>query len=168
MARKKVSAPQPYGSWDEADEALREIGELQRSIEAAEHEMQRLIDAAKEQAGEATQANRLRISELEQRLNAFADSRLEEFAKAKTRELTFGFIGFRKSTKLTLPRGGKLAELMRKLKEMHMADCIIYPEPKIDKEALKKYPPGEILAAGAGLEITDNFWYETKREEIVG
>ena len=48
MARKKVSAPQPYGSWDEADEALREIGELQRSIEAAEHEMQRQIDAAKE------------------------------------------------------------------------------------------------------------------------
>lgn len=166
MTRKKVSMPKPFDSWEEADEALREIGERQRAIEAAEHRMQESIDAAKERAGEETQADRLRIAELEQRLNAFADSRMEEFGKAKSRELTFGFIGYRKSTKLTLPRGGKLEELMRRLRERKMSDCIINPAPKIDKEALKKYPPAEILEVGAGLEITDNFWYECKREEL--
>lgn len=167
MARKKVENIKPFAGWDEADEALREIGELQRVIEAAEHRMQEAIDAAKENAGAETQDSRLKISELEQRLSAFADSRREEFSKIKSRELSFGFVGYRKSTKLTLPRGGKLAELMRKLQERKMGDCIIHPPAKIDKEALKKYPPGEILEVGAGLEILDTFWYECKREEIL-
>lgn len=166
MARKKVEGPKPFDNWEEADEALRQIGEAQRAIEAAEHRMQEKIDAAKETAGIESLPHRTAISELEQRLDAFADTKREEFAKVKTREMNFGSVGYRKSTKLTLPRGGKLAELMRKLQARHMGDCIITPPAKVDKEALKKYPPSEILAVGAGLEITDNFWYECKREEI--
>ena len=41
-----------------------------------------------------------------------------------------------------------------------MKECVVYPEPKIDKEATKKYSPGEIAAVGAKLEVEDVFGYE--------
>lgn len=167
MARQKVEAPRPYASWDEADEGLRQIGEAQRAIEAEEHRMQEAIDSAKEDAAAASLPFRTLIRDAEQRLNAFAEANREELGKRKSRELNYGILGYRKSTKVVLPRGeSKVMELIRRLRERGMGDCVTQPMPKVDKEALKKYPPNDIIEIGASLDVQDTFWYEVKREEL--
>lgn len=167
MARKKVEAPKPFESWEQADEALRQIGEAQRAIEAEEHKMQETIDLAKEAAAAASLPYRELIRGLEPRLNAFCDLNREQMGARKSKELNYGILGYRKSTRVVLPRGAaKIAAIVAKLRSLGMSDCIVTPPPKIDKEALKKYPPNDIVAVGANLDVQDTFWYEVKREEI--
>lgn len=167
MARKRVDAPVGLESWDAADEALREIGSAQRAIEKAEHRMQNAIDEAKEAAAAESAPYRERIAELESRLSVFAEVHRDELGNRKSRELNYGTLGYRKSTRLILPRAAaKMAELIKKLRSSGMGDCIIRPAERIDKEALKKYPPNDIIAVGAGLDVQDTFWYEVDREKI--
>lgn len=168
MKRVKVEAPKPYATWDEADEALRQIGEAQRAIEAEEHRMQEEIDLAKEKAAAASLPYRTLIGDLEQRLAAFAELNREGLGSRKSREMNYGMLGYRKSTKVVLPRGAaKVLEIIKKLRARGMGDCIITPAEKIDKDALKKYPPNDIVDIGASLDVQDAFWYEVKREAIV-
>jgi phage host-nuclease inhibitor protein Gam len=167
MARQKIEAPRPFASWEEADEALRQIGEAQRAIEAAEHTMQEAIDLAKEAAAAASLPYRELIRSLEPRLNVFCDLRREDMGARKSIELNYGVLGYRKSTKVVLPRGAaKVAEIINKLRGRGMTDCIITPAARIDKDALKKYPPNDIIDVGASLDVQDTFWYEVKREEL--
>lgn len=169
MARMKVSPPKPFNSWEESDEALRQIGEAQRAIEAEENRMQEKIDLAKEEAAAASLPYRELIRSLEPRLHAFCDLNREAMGTRKSKELNYGFLGYRKSTKVVLPRGAaKVAEIIKKLRGRGMTDCIITPAERIDKDALKKYPPNDIVDVGASLDVTDTFWYEVKREEITG
>lgn len=167
MARMKVEAPRPFESWEQADEALRQIGDAQRAIEAEEHRMQEAIDQAKEAAAAASLPYQELIRSLEPRLSAFAETNRDQMGARKSRELNYGSLGFRKSTRVTLPRGAaKIAEIIARLKGRGMNDCIVTPPAKIDKDALKKYPANDIVEVGAGLDVQDIFWYEVKREEL--
>lgn len=167
MSRKRIEQPTPYNSWEEADEGPRNIADAQRAIEKAEHTMQEAIDGAKEAAATETAPFRALIAEEEARLSAYAEAHRDEMGKRKSMDLNYGTVGYRKSTKVMLPRGAaKVVEIIKKLKSLNMGDCVIQPAEKIDKETLKKYPPNDIVAAGAGLDVKDVFWYETKREEI--
>ena len=167
MARKRIEPPEMLGGWDEVDGALRRIGDLQRGIERAEMDMQAVIDAAKADAATNTKPAREEIARLEGQLSLYADLHREELGKKKSRELNHGSIGYRKSTKALLPRAeSKLLDIIRLLREKGMTDCIISPPPKIDKEALKKYPPNDVISVGANLEIKDTFWYEVTRDEL--
>ena len=95
---------------------------------------------------------------LEQALREFAMLHRADLGKAKSRTLTFGKVGFRQSTRLTLPRGvEKIKTIIEELLRRGMKECVVYPEPKIDKDALKKYSAGEIAEVGAKLEVEDVF-----------
>lgn len=168
MARKRVDAPVGLDNWEAADDALREIGNAQRLIEAAEHSMQDAIDAAKERAAVETAPYRQRIAELESRLSVFAETHRDDLGSRKSREMNYGTLGYRKSTRLILPRAAaKVAQIIEKLRANGMGDCIIKPAEKIDKDALKKYPPNDIIEVGAGLDVQDTFWYEVDREKLM-
>lgn len=165
--RRRVQGVVPYKNWEEADEGLRVIGEAQREIEKINHAMQEKIDNAKEEAAAAAAPYQTVIKESEQRLKKFAEGATDDMDGKKSRELNYGFLGFRKSTKLTLPRGARLvAEIIAKLRKRGMTDCIITPPEKINKDALKKYPANDVIEVGAGLDVQDTFWYETKRDVV--
>lgn len=167
MKRVKVEGPKAYATWEEADEALRQIGEAQRAIEAEEHKMQEQIDLAKERAAAASQPYQALIGDLEQRLAVFAEVNRDDLGVRKSRELNYGMLGYRKSTKVVLPRGAaKVLEIIKKLRDRGMGDCVITPAERVDKDALKKYPPNDIVDIGASLEVKDAFWYEVKREAL--
>ena len=90
-----------------------------------------------------------------------------DLGKAKSRTLTFGKVGFRQSTRLTLPRGvEKVKTIIEELLRRGMKECVVYPEPKIDKDALKKYSAGEIAEVGAKLEVEDVFGYDVDEEAL--
>jgi phage host-nuclease inhibitor protein Gam len=167
MTRKRIDPPKLLGGWDEVDGALRRIGDLQREIELEEAAMQESIDKAKNDAADRAKPAKDEITKLEAQLSLFADLHRDDLGKKKSRELNHGVVGYRKSTKAVLPRGeSKLLEIIRRLREKGMTDCIISPSPKIDKDALKKYPPNDVVEVGASLEVTDTFWYEVTRDEL--
>lgn len=168
MARKRIEPIPALKSWDDVDLKLAEIGELQRATESIEADMQRTIDEAKLKADMSAAPHYKRITELETQIKQYVDDHSDELGGKKSKSLTFGMVGYRKSTKVVLPRAAaKLKEIITQLRARGMGDCVVTPAPRVDKDALRKYPPNDVLAVGAGLTTNDVFWYEVDRERLV-
>src|SRR2546430_2356396 len=101
MARKRVEGA-ALQNYQDADQVLRKIGELDRKIGAIEASTNEAIDHAKyivKQAGEPLQAIK---TKLERQLKELCETNRADFAQVRTRELTFGSIGLRKSWKVMI------------------------------------------------------------------
>lgn len=167
MARKRVDT-EALTSWNDVSGALAEIGGIERDIQGVEIQMQQKIDAAKAEAAEACRPLLERKARLETQIAAYADTNRDDLGDRKSKTLYFGTVGYRKSTKIILPRAAaKLAEIVIRLRARGMQDCIVTKPESVDKEALKKYPEKEILDVGATLDIKDAFWYEIDREHLI-
>ncbi|WP_298024555.1 host-nuclease inhibitor Gam family protein [uncultured Dysosmobacter sp.] len=168
MARKRVEDNVPaLESWDDVNQALATIGDNMRTVEGFEADMQEKIDAAKAEAEAKSRVYIEGIKRLEVQIKEYAEAHRDDMEGRKTKALNFGSVGFRKSTKITLPKAGaKLAAIIEKLRSKGMDDCIRCPSPTVDKEALRKYPAADIVDAGAGIKVDDVFWYEPDREKL--
>jgi phage host-nuclease inhibitor protein Gam len=154
-------------SWDDVDLCLAELAEKQRAIELIEAGMQEGIDNLKLAADMQADPEKKRIGYLEKQILLYTDAHMDDLDGKKTKVLTFGKLGYRKSTKVKLPKAAaKLAEIIRALRNKGMTDCIVTSPEKIDKEALKKYAANDITAVGAGLDVQDVFWYEPDRAKL--
>lgn len=167
MARQKVRSALTLGSWKEADEALRQIGENRRDIAAIENVMNEQIADAKAAADAKVRPIREQTAMLETAIRDYSIAHRADMGKSKSKTMTFGKVSFRQSTRLILPRGAeKVKAIIEELLRRGMKACVVYPEPKIDKEALKKYSPTEIADIGAKLEVEDVFGYEVDEEAL--
>ena len=158
----------PIRDLSEADEALAEIAEIDRAIEAANHQLNEDIDSLKKE----TQAEIEPILQRKEILGAglanFAElNKGDLFKDRKSRELGFGVIGFRKSTSLALLR--KLCstwkEVLGKLREYGFRDAIrVKEEP--DKEAMSEWPKERLELVGVQRVEKDEFFYEISQEKL--
>ena len=151
MARKRVVEAPSLHSWEDVNDALRQIAEAQIALGEIQSDMQKQILGAQKVAEEQSKP-----------LN-------DNVAKLERETLTFGEVGFRLSTSVSLPRAKeKLEEIIRRLKSRQMTDCIVVEE-KVSKEALKKYGEDTVNAVGATWKQSDVFGYEVniaKLEQI--
>ena len=165
MARKRVIEEPTLKPWEDVNDALRQIAEAQIALGDIESDMQKQIIVAEEQSKPIKDAQ----ARLEREIKAFVTEHRDEMGKAKTMTLTFGEVGFRLSTSISLPRAKeKLKEIIRRLKSRQMHDCIVVEE-KISKDALKKYGEDTVNAVGATWKQSDVFGYEVniaKLEQI--
>ena len=142
MARKRVIEAPALKTWEDVNDALRQIIGAQKVAE------------------EQTKPYRDSVARLEREIKAFVTDHRDELGKGKSRVLTFGEVGFRLSTSVSLPRAKeKLEEIIRRLKSRQMTDCIIVEE-KVSKEALKKYGEDTVNAVGATWKQSDVFGYD--------
>ena len=149
MARKRVIEAPSLKSWEDVNDALRQIAEATIILGDIESEMQKQIVGAQKAAEQQSKPHNDRI----------ADHR-DEMGKGKSKVLTFGEVGFRLSTSISLPRAKeKLEEIVRRLKARQMTDCIVVKE-EVGKEALKKYGEDTVNAVGATWKQRDVFGYE--------
>lgn len=81
----------------------------------------------------------------------------------KSKEMVFGKVGFRLSTKIILPKA--IEPVIEALKRNRMLDCIATKET-VSKDILRTYSPETILLVGGSVKAEDTFWYETNREEL--
>ena len=171
MARKRVIEPPSIKSWEDANEALRQIAEATIALADIEGEMNKQILGAKKAAEEQSKPFKDRVAKLERELKDFVTENRSDMGKAKSKTLTFGEVSFRLSTAISLPRAKeKLEEIVRKLKARQMMDCIVIKED-ISKEALKKYGEDVVTAVGATWKQSDVFGYElnlARLEQIKG
>lgn len=169
MARKRVIEAPSLHSWEDVNDALRQIAEAQIAIGDIESEMQKQVIGAQKVAEQECKPHKDEIARLEREIKTYVTDHRDEMGKAKSMTLTFGEVGFRLSTSVSLPRAKeKLEEIIRKLKSRQMTDCIIVEE-KVSKEALKKYGEDTVNAVGATWKQNDAFGYDVniaKLEQI--
>ncbi len=103
MARKRVIEAPSLKTWEDVNDALRQIAEAQIAIGDIESDMQKQIIGAQKVAEEQTKPYRDSVSRLEREIKAFVTDHRDELGKGKSRTLTFGEVGFRLSTSITLP-----------------------------------------------------------------
>ena len=161
MARKRVTEPQ-LKSWEEVDACLKVMGDAENQISVITAEMNAAIAEAKKAAEEKAAQYKEMIKQNEGKIKEFTTVRKEDM-KGKSLQLTFGTVGFRQSTKLSLPQD--TGKVILKLRENGMADCINVKET-INKDMVKSYPEEDILKIGGYLQKTDTFWYETDKDTL--
>lgn len=125
------------------------------------------IDTAKANADAQLRPIREEEARIERGIAEFATAHREDMGKLKSKQMTFGTVYFRKSTKLKLPAAAeKVREIIKRLRERGMEDCINQPEAKVNKEALKAYSPDVIVEVGASIEVNDSFSYELDTAQL--
>lgn len=169
MARKRVVEAPSLHSWEDVNDALRQIAEAQIALGEIQSDMQKQILGAQKVAEEQSKPLNDNVAKLEREIKSFVTDHRDEMGKTKSVVLTFGEVGFRLSTSISLPRAKeKLEEIIRRLKSRQMTDCIVVEE-KVSKEALKKYGEDTVNAVGATWKQSDVFGYEVniaKLEQI--
>ena len=169
MARKRVVEAPSLHSWEDVNDALRQIAEAQIALGEIQSDMQKQILGAQKVAEEQSKPLNDNVAKLEREIKSFVTDHRDEMGKTKSMVLTFGEVGFRLSTSVSLPRAKeKLEEIIRRLKSRQMTDCIVVEE-KVSKEALQKYGEDTVNAVGATWKQSDVFGYEVniaKLEQI--
>ncbi len=161
MARSKPSNLQPVRSTEEANDALREIGELNRVLAEIENRMNDDIAAIKSAAAEDAATYRSRLEALENGVYAFAELKKNDLFDDKRRsvKLDFGIIGYRRSHEIGTSKGFTWKAVLAKLKELAFVEAIrIKEEP--DKEIMKSWPVERLNLVGCEKKEKDTFWYE--------
>lgn len=161
MARKRLTAT-TLESWTDVDACLKAIGEVDRELAILEASQQESIDQIKAITKQAAEPLQNKKAGLELAIQQYAEANRAEFIKTKSRELTFGSVGFRLSTRVAIKNVGNT---LQALKDFGLTGCIRIKE-ECDKEAMKNLPLETLHAVGAALKQEDAFGYEIKRELI--
>ncbi len=103
MARKRVIEAPSLKSWEDVNDALRQIAEAQIAVGDIESDMQKQIIGAQKVAEEQCKPYKDSIARLEREIKTFVTDHRDEMGKAKSMTLTFGEVGFRLSTSVSLP-----------------------------------------------------------------
>ena len=157
---KKVK-PEPVllpGSWTHVDSILEEMAALDLEIG---------VDTASFAAGllKLLGEHRLAIqplkdsrAELEARVEAYCLAHKDEFAKKRSRQLTFGKIAFRVAEHIECLEDLEAVVILT-LKTLGHANCVKSKE-KIDKDALKDLDDAELARCGLKRRKEDRFRIE--------
>lgn len=157
MARKKAENAIVLNSWEECDEALRTIGMNHRDVAAIESVANEKIDAIKKDMVDRCAGMKAENEALEKALELFATLHKADFGKKQSKELNFGTLKFTNTTSIVLPAKEKLKLMIARLRAKGMDECIQEREPTVNREALSKYSPEEIMDVGATVRHNDNF-----------
>jgi len=161
MARKRIEGTR-LQNWEDVDRAMMDIGGIDRELGLLESSQNEKIDALKQQTKDQAAPLLDKKSGLELAIKEYCEANKAEFAKVKTKTLTFGEVGFRLTTKILIKR---VAETLQSLKDLALTNCIrIKEEP--DKEAMKSLTDETLAEVGAGRKVENVFGYTLNVERI--
>ena len=168
MARRKPKQQLPtLNNWDEVDLAIKEIAEHERAIEAIVSNMNARIDAAKATAKTDSDPEIAKIAAISRQIEDYAEAHRADLKSKKTLNLVFGQVGWRKSTRVALPKDEEeYSKLIALLHRVGWHDCVIQAPPTISKDMIKAHDFAEAIKLGIAVKIKDEFWIETKRDDL--
>ena len=173
-------------SLDDVNMALKDIGLAQKELDAIDAKANAEIAKIKEKALKDGESLRTKITESASKIQSYAEYNKDElFKDAKSIELSFGKIGYRKSTKISVKK--TTLEMLKKLLdgrrlELEKAEseekrnaitvlitkiqsCIrVKEEP--NKESLGLMDDAFLQTVGASRKITNDFFCEANIEEV--
>jgi len=160
MARLKPQVGK-IDTLDQANLVLKEIGLLEKELEAIDAEAHKQIAEIKADAAKKGEGIRKRIADDSALLSAYAGyNKAELFKDKKSVQLSFGVFGYRKSTSISVKK--TTLELLRKL---GLTKCILVKEEP-SKEAMAELDDETLAQVDAVRKIKDDFFCEADKEEI--
>jgi phage host-nuclease inhibitor protein Gam len=148
-------------SLEDANTALKEIGLLERELEAIDAEAGKAIAEIKAAAVKKGEALRKRIVDNASMIGAYAEyNKADLFRDRKSVEVVFGSFGYRKSTSISVKK--TTLELLKKLK----LDKYIRIKEEPDKEGMAGLTDETLAQVDAVRKIKDEFYCEANKEEI--
>lgn len=163
MARKRIEGTQ-LQSWDDVDATLAEIGRADRELKLIEGAANEKIEEVRAAMKVSAQPVLDRKAALELAVKEYCDANRTEFAKVKTKTLTFGEVGYRLSTKIMIKR---VAETLQALKDLAFTTCIRTKEEP-DKEIMKTLTDEQLAEVGAARKVENVFGYTINQERLQG
>jgi len=170
--RKK---PNPFVVADlaAADAALARLAEIRRTVDAENLRLNEAIDKMKAHAVEVTAAPLAEAAALEAALASFVATKKDDlFAKTRSQTLTYGTLGFRRSSEVKPKSRQTLAGILEKVKALATGEkddpftAAIRVKEELNRDVMRAWPPERLESVGAQLKDKDTFYYELKTEEI--
>lgn len=166
MARVKPQNLQPIRTAEEANGALRELGELKRIIADIENRMNDDIALIKQEAAQEAAPHNSRRNALENGLLAYAELQKEIIFKDKrSLRLDYGELGYRRSAELAPKKGATWKSILGKLKELAFREAIRTKEEP-DKEIMSQWPDERLELVDCERRQKDTFWFELDEEKL--
>ncbi|MCK4958057.1 MAG: host-nuclease inhibitor Gam family protein [Planctomycetes bacterium] len=154
----------PIESWEHADEMVREIGDLQLNTKKDEISAKAKIDRIKAALAESAKKRQVRIKQLTQSLEAFAVNHRADI-KGKSLKLTFGVVGWRKSTSISVKQ--TTLKLIKQVFTRAKTKHLITIKESVCKDALAKLTDEQLASVEAKRKVKDDFFAEPSVQEAV-
>ena len=153
-------------NFSDVDNALKRICELEVALAEINGEITLKCNEIKDAFKPAVEKLDSEKKYVEQQISAFCEENKAEFAEKRSREFTFGKIGYMLSKSVSLPRiKEKVEKLIKALKSYKFDDCISYEET-LNKEAICELGDADLVKLGLKRLVKDNFRIETKIENL--
>lgn len=161
---KKAAARIELRDWDEVDIALRRIAECQIALDTIDAEMNMKINDAKAEADKLATPLRLAVKEQTGLVQDFTDGHRADL-DGKSKQLTFGTVGYRTSPPKAHIPAGKTESVIENLREFGMDNCLNI-KVSINRNILATYKEEDVLKVGAKMVREDNFFCEPDKEKV--
>jgi phage host-nuclease inhibitor protein Gam len=171
--KKKITTT--LTSFDEVDAALLKLGQHESFVQHEEAVMNDLMQKARDAFDQATSTSRNNADALRNDIESFCVLNKTEFEKLRSKELTHGTVGFRKSPPSLSLLNRKynwktVVELLRRLRLKQF----VRNKPEVDKEGLlveyaaNKLSDDRLAACGLKVDQSDEFNLDIKWDSITG
>lgn len=154
-------------SFSDVDVALKRLCEVSVGIEKINGEVTLECNRIKESRKSEVERLENEKNFIEQQITLFCEDNKAEFAEKRSKEFTFGTIGYRISKSVSIPRvAAKLESLLNAIKAFGLGkECISYEE-KPNKEALAELDDADLARLGLKRVVKDNFRIQPKLESL--
>lgn len=154
-------------NYEDVNNALKRIAELSVGIEKINGEVTLETNAIKEaRSGEIKKLTNEK-EYLEQCIASFCGDNKADFAETRSKEFTFGTIGYRLVKSVSFPKKEKLEKLILALKSYGCNNCIkIKYEESVDKDAVCELDDSTLVKLGLKRTIKDSFRIVPKIENL--
>jgi len=171
MAKKKSKRVKsdknfiPIADWGVADGYVRKVGELQLKINSAIEAANDDINDRKLELAKETKPLNDRIKLLTASLEAFCAGNKKDFGKKQSKKITFGLLGWRKSSSIKVSTKRTL-ELLRNVFKTK-AKQYLHVKVTVNKEALVKLTDEQLASVAAQRKHKEVFFVEPDIPEAI-
>lgn len=155
----------PIATWEEADDMIRQIGDRRIAIAKAQAGAKKRIDNIKEILSVETSVAERDIDLYVRSLEAFCAHHQEGFDGKRSRNMAFGTVGWRKSTKIKTKK--TTLERILDFFGPKRGQQYIRTKQEPDKEALARLDDTQLKQVDCVREVTDDFFVEPDIPESV-
>lgn len=153
-------------NYEDVNLTLKRLAELSVALEKINGEVTLECNRIKESRASEVERINNEKKYLEQCITNFCEDNKGDFAEKRSKEFTFGTIGYKLTKSVTLPRNKeKVEKLLVALKSYGCTKCIKYEET-IDKDEIVELDDSTLVKLGLKRTIKDNFRIVPKIESL--
>lgn len=151
-------------SFDDVDGAMKELAELKVEEIQENGQLTLQINNLKEAHKKHMGDSRAKSKVLEKAITSFCQDRKMDFIGKRSKELTYGTVGFRVVKTVSIPRAkDKVEKIVNTLEKLKLDHCVDY-EQKLNKEELRELDDAQLAKIGLVKVTKDSFRIQPKIE----